>query len=55
MDELEREGAQGFTPPLPEIYPQFAAAMRAGIDGWHAEGGAGRRGLRMGGVIAEPA
>ena len=55
MNQLDRDGARNFRQSSSEVYPQFAAAMRAGIDGWHAEGGAGRRGLRMGGVIAEPA
>jgi hypothetical protein len=38
MNELDREGAQAFTRPSSEFYPQFAAAIRARIDGWYGEG-----------------
>jgi hypothetical protein len=37
-NELDRDGAQDFTRPSSEFYPQFAAAIRARIDGWYAEG-----------------
>jgi hypothetical protein len=39
MNELDRDGAQDFTRPSSEVYPQFEAAIRARIDGWYAEGG----------------
>jgi hypothetical protein len=32
-NELDRDGAQAFTRPSSEFYPQFAAAIRARIDG----------------------
>jgi hypothetical protein len=35
---LDRDGAQDFTRPSSEFYPQFAAAIRVRIDGWYAEG-----------------
>jgi hypothetical protein len=38
LNELDRDGAQDFTRPSSEVYRQFAAAMRAGSDGWHAKG-----------------
>ena len=37
MNELDREGAQDFTRPSSEFYPQFEAAIRARIDGWYPE------------------
>jgi hypothetical protein len=37
MNELDREGAQAFSRPSSEFYPQFAAAIRARIDGWYPE------------------
>ena len=37
MNELDREGAQDFTRPSSEFYPQFEAAIRARIDGWYLE------------------
>jgi hypothetical protein len=39
MNELDRQGAQAFTRPSSEFYPQFEAAVRAGVDGWCAEWG----------------
>jgi hypothetical protein len=38
MNELDRDGAQDFTRPSSEVYPQFEAGIRAGIDGWYGEG-----------------
>ena len=38
MNELDRDGAQDFTRPSSEFYPQFEAGIRARIDGWYAEG-----------------
>ena len=38
MNELDRDGAQDFTRPSSEVYPQFEAGIRARIDGWYAEG-----------------
>jgi hypothetical protein len=38
MNELDRDGAQDFTRPSSEVYPQFEAAIRARIDGWYGEG-----------------
>jgi hypothetical protein len=35
---LDRDGAQDFTRPSSEVYPQLAAARRARIEGWYAEG-----------------
>jgi hypothetical protein len=32
-NELDRGGAQDFTRPSSEVYPQFEAGIRAGIDG----------------------
>ena len=37
MNELDRDGAQDFTRPSSEVYPQFEAAIRARIDGWYPE------------------
>jgi hypothetical protein len=37
MNELDRDGAQDFTRPSSEVYPQFEAAIRARIDGWCRE------------------
>jgi hypothetical protein len=37
MNELDRDGAQDFTRPSSEVYPQFEAAVRARIAGWYAE------------------
>lgn len=37
MNELDREGAQDFTRPSSEFYPQFEAAIRARIDEWYPE------------------
>jgi len=37
-NELDRDGAQAFTRPSSEFYPQFEAAIRARINGWYAEG-----------------
>ena len=37
MNELDRDGAQDFTRPSSEVYPQFEAGIRARIDGWYAE------------------
>jgi hypothetical protein len=37
MNELDRDGAQDFTRPSSEVYPQFAAGIRARVDGWYAE------------------
>jgi hypothetical protein len=37
-NELDRDGAQDFTRPSSEVYPQFEAGIRVRIDGWHAEG-----------------
>ena len=37
MNELDQEGAQDFTRPSSEFYPQFEAAIRARIDGWYPE------------------
>jgi hypothetical protein len=34
MNELDRDGAQDFTRPSSEVYPQFEAAIRARIDSW---------------------
>lgn len=34
MNELDREGAQDFTNPSSEFYPEFSAAIRAKIDEW---------------------
>jgi len=39
MNGFDRDGAQDFTRPSSEGYPQFEEGMRAGIDGWWAEGG----------------
>ncbi len=39
MNELDREGAQGFTHPSSEFYPDFSAAIRADIDSWYPEEG----------------
>jgi hypothetical protein len=38
INRLDREGAQRFTRPSSAFYPPFAAAIRARIDGWYAEG-----------------
>ena len=38
MNELDREGAQDFTHPSSEFYPQFEEAVRAKIDSWYPEG-----------------
>jgi hypothetical protein len=38
MNELDRDGAQDFTRPSSEVYPQFEAGIRARIDGWYGEG-----------------
>jgi hypothetical protein len=38
MNELDRDGAQDFTRPTSEVYPQFEAAIRARIDGWYGKG-----------------
>jgi len=35
MNELDREGAQDFTHPSSEFYPQFSAAIRAKINEWY--------------------
>jgi hypothetical protein len=35
---LDRGGAQHFTRPSSEVYPQFEAGIRARIDGWYGEG-----------------
>ena len=37
MDELDRPEPQAFTRPSAAFYPQFEAAVRAGIDGWYPE------------------
>jgi hypothetical protein len=37
-NELDRDGAQDFTRPSSEVYPQFEAGVRARIDGWYGEG-----------------
>jgi hypothetical protein len=37
-NELNRDGAQAFTRPSSELYPQFEAVIRVRIDGWYAEG-----------------
>jgi hypothetical protein len=37
-NELDRDGAQNFTRPSSEFYPQFEAGIRARSDGWYAEG-----------------
>ena len=37
MNELDRDGAQDFTRPSSEVYPQFEAAIRARIDEWYPE------------------
>ena len=37
MNELDQDGAQDFTRPSSEVYPQFEAAVRARIAGWYAE------------------
>ena len=37
MNELDREGAQDFTRPSSEFYPQFNAAIRARIDSWYPD------------------
>lgn len=37
MNELDREGAQDFTNPSSEFYPDFAAAIRARIHSWYPE------------------
>jgi len=34
-NDLDRDGAHDFTHPSSEFYPQFAAAIRARIDGWY--------------------
>ena len=34
-NELDRKGAQDFTRPSSEFYPQFEAAIRARIDSWY--------------------
>jgi hypothetical protein len=34
-NNLDREGAQDFTHPSSEFYPQFSEAVRALIDSWH--------------------
>lgn len=34
MNELDREGAQDFTNPSSEFYPEFSAAICAKIDEW---------------------
>ena len=39
MNELDREGAQDFTNPSSEFYPEFTAAIRAKIDEWYPEEG----------------
>ncbi len=44
MNGFDRDGAQDFTRPSSEGYPQFEEGMRAGIDGWWAEGGGERGG-----------
>ena len=38
MNMVDRDGAQDFTQPSSEFYPQFEAAIRAGIDERYAEG-----------------
>jgi hypothetical protein len=35
---LDRDGAQDFTRPSSEFYPQFGAGIWARINGWYAEG-----------------
>ena len=35
MNELDREGAQAFTQPSSEFYPEFSRAIRARIDSWY--------------------
>ena len=37
MNGFDRDGAQDFTRPSSEVYPQFEAAVRARIAGWYAE------------------
>ena len=37
-NEFDRDGAQAFTRPSSEFYPQFEAGIRARSDGWYAEG-----------------
>ena len=34
MNELDREGAQDFTHPSSEFYPEFGKAIRAKINEW---------------------
>ncbi len=38
MNELDRQESQAITRPSSAFYPQFGAAVRAGIEGWYAEG-----------------
>jgi hypothetical protein len=38
INGLDREGAQGFTRPSSEVYPQFEAGIRAAIAVWFVEG-----------------
>jgi len=35
MNELDRQGAQDFTNPSSEFYPEFEDAVRAKIDSWY--------------------
>ena len=37
-NSLDRDGAQDFTRPSSEVYPEFEAGTRAKIDGWYGEG-----------------